>query len=90
MARTLTYAALPGLPPTGKVYEFLLLDDLRLMIPADHRGPDVAYADDPAQEAWLDRWTDGLTRTWDCQWTFADQAALERFLAALGPPLADR
>ncbi|MBK9036164.1 MAG: hypothetical protein IPL61_33800 [Myxococcales bacterium] len=89
--RTFRYASLPGLPApaTGRPYEFQVLDDLRLMIPADHRGPDVAYAVAPEQEAWLDRWTDGLTRTWDCQWTFVDEAAIDRLLAALGPPLVE-
>lgn len=88
--RWIRYAALPGLAPARGPYEFLLFeDDLVLHVPADHHGPDVAHALDPEQERWLDRWPGGLRRTWDCQWTFADRAALDRFLAELGPPLEE-
>jgi hypothetical protein len=88
--RTLRYATLPGLAPARRPYEFVLFEDgLVLHIPADHRGPDVAFALAPEQQDWLDRWPGGLRRTWDCQWTFADRSALDRFLAELGPPLAE-
>ena len=89
-SRTLSYLSLPGLAPKSEPYSFILKEDeLLLFIPADHRGPDVAFALDPAQEQWLNRWPGGLRSTWDCQWTFTDRAALARFLLELGPPLEE-
>jgi len=67
------------------LYTFDVDDRDRVIhIPGDWRGPDVATAVRPEQEAWINSLNiERLRQSWDCQWTCETSGALRRFLELL-------
>lgn len=93
-----------GLPDGShgdRTYVFDIHDEgspLRVEIPGDTRGPDLAIPQRPEQEAWMRTCEgSGCRAYWDCQWAFSDAEALARFegmlaerMVASPPPPAPR
>jgi hypothetical protein len=86
--RTIQTKGLPDGSNPQTVYEFRLSDprpQVVLEIPGTWGGPDNCYVTFPEQEEWLNSLRLRMRQSWDCQWTFDDEEAVNQFLALLSP-----
>jgi hypothetical protein len=86
--RTIYTRGLPDGSHPQTVYTFNLSDPrprVVLEIPGSWAGPDNCYVQFPEQEQWLNGLSLRMRQSWDCQWTFEDEEALNQFLSILAP-----
>jgi hypothetical protein len=86
--RTIITRGLPDGSHRDVTYRFYLNEPRPLVvleIPGDWGGPDNCWPKFREQEEWLNSLSLRMKQSWDCQWTFDDEEAVEQFLALLAP-----
>jgi hypothetical protein len=86
--RTIQTKGLPDGSNAEMLYTFNLSDprpQVVLEITGTWAGPDNCYVKYPEQEQWLNSLSLRMRQSWDCQWTFEDEEAVEQFVALLSP-----
>ena len=90
--RTIITRGLPDGSHRDATYTFYIRDPNPLVIleiPGNWGGQDNCWPTSTEQEQWLNSLNLRMRQSWDCQWTFEDEEAVEQFVALLAPFIED-